>query len=174
MTVHLKSWPWPLLLGGFAGLIVLTLLLLFADFAGVPRALVNGFFLVLSIIGYAVIGMFCRTTRPDEYFVAGRRISAPFNGMATAADWMSAASFIGMAGTLYLSGYDGLAFVLGWTGGYCLVAIFLAPYLRKFGQFTIPDFLGERYGGNIPRLIGVIAAIVCSFNSSLPPFRNPT
>jgi len=83
--------------------------------------------------------------------------------MATGADWMSAASFIGMAGTLYAAGYDGLAFVMGWTGGYCLVALFLAPYLRKFGQFTIPDFLGERYGGNIPRLIGVIAAVICSF-----------
>jgi len=71
--------------------------------------------------------------------------------------------FIGMAGTLYASGYDGLAFVMGWTGGYCLVALFLAPYLRKFGQFTIPDFLGARFGGHIPRLIGVIAAIVCSF-----------
>jgi len=64
---------------------------------------------------------------------------------------MSAASFIGMAGTLYLTGYDGLAFVLGWTGGYCLVAILLAPYLRKFGQFTIPDFLGARFGGHLPR-----------------------
>jgi cation/acetate symporter len=76
---------------------------------------------------------------------------------------MSAASFIGMAGTLYLSGYDGLAFIMGWTGGYCLVALFLAPYMRKFGQFTIPDFLGERYGGHIPRFIGVVAAILCSF-----------
>jgi cation/acetate symporter len=83
--------------------------------------------------------------------------------MATGADWMSAASFIGMAGTLYATGYDGLAFIMGWTGGYCLVALFLAPYLRKFGQFTIPDFLGARYGGNLPRLIGVIAAIICSF-----------
>jgi cation/acetate symporter len=83
--------------------------------------------------------------------------------MATGADWMSAASFIGMAGTLYLAGYDGLAFVMGWTGGYVLVALFLAPYLRKFGQFTIPDFLGTRYGGNLPRTIGVIAAIICSF-----------
>ena len=86
-----------------------------------------------------------------------------FNGMATGADWMSAASFIGMAGTLYLAGYGGLAFVMGWTGGYCLVAFFLAPYLRKFGQFTIPDFLGERYGGNIIRSIGIFAAILCSF-----------
>jgi len=83
--------------------------------------------------------------------------------MATGADWMSAASFIGMAGTLYLSGFDGLAFILGWTGGYVLVALLLAPYLRKFGQFTIPDFLGSRYGGNLPRTIGVVAAIICSF-----------
>jgi cation/acetate symporter len=83
--------------------------------------------------------------------------------MATGADWMSAASFIGMAGTLYLTGYDGLAFIMGWTGGYVLVALFLAPYLRKFGQFTIPDFLGARYGGNLPRTIGVLAAITASF-----------
>ena len=83
--------------------------------------------------------------------------------MATGADWMSAASFIGMAGTLYLTGFGGLAFVMGWTGGYCLVALFLAPYLRKFGQFTIPDFLGARYGGHIPRSVGIFAAILCSF-----------
>ena len=86
-----------------------------------------------------------------------------YNGMATGADWMSAASFIGMAGTLYLTGYGGLAFILGWTGGYVLVALFLAPYLRKFGQFTIPDFLGARYEGNLPRFLGIIAAILCSF-----------
>jgi cation/acetate symporter len=86
-----------------------------------------------------------------------------FNGMATGADWMSAASFIGMAGTLYLQGYGGLAFIMGWTGGYVLVALFLAPYLRKFGQFTVPDFLGARYGGNVPRFIGIVIAIVCSF-----------
>jgi cation/acetate symporter len=83
--------------------------------------------------------------------------------MATGADWMSAASFIGMAGTLYIAGFDGLAFVMGWTGGYVLVALFLAPYLRKFGQFTIPDFLGARYGGNIVRTIGIVCAILCSF-----------
>ena len=83
--------------------------------------------------------------------------------MATGADWMSAASFIGMAGTLYLTGYGGLAFIMGWTGGYCLVALFLAPYLRKFGQFTIHDFLGARYDGNLCRFLGIIAAILCSF-----------
>ena len=112
---------------------------------------------------YAGIGIMSRTTDAAEYYVAGRRVPAIYNGMATGADWMSAASFIGMAGTLYLTGYGGLAFIMGWTGGYCLVALLLAPYLRKFGQFTIPDFLGARYEGNLPRFIGIIAAILCSF-----------
>ena len=94
---------------------------------------------------------------------AGRRIPAVFNGMATGADWMSAASFIGLAGTLYLSGHQGLAYVMGWTGGYVLVALLLAPYLRRFGQYTIPDFLGARYGGNAPRLVGVLATVLASF-----------
>ena len=120
-------------------------------------------FMFLTLFLYATIGIIGRTADVSEYYVAGRRIPALFNGMATGADWMSAASFIGMAGTLYLAGYDGLAFVMGWTGGYCLVALFLAPYLRKFGQFTIPDFLGARYGGHLPRMIGVLAAILCSF-----------
>jgi cation/acetate symporter len=90
-------------------------------------------------------------------------VPAIYNGMATGSDWMSAASFIGMAGTLYALGYGGLAFVLGWTGGYVLVAILLAPYLRKFGQYTVPDFLGARYGGNVARLVGVIVLITASF-----------
>ena len=123
-----------------------------------------GYWFLFATVGlYAGIGIMSRTSEVSEYYVAGRRVPAFFNGMATGADWMSAASFIGMAGTLFLSGFDGLAFVMGWTGGYCLVALFLAPYLRKFGQFTIPDFLAERYGGNIVRTIGVIAAITCSF-----------
>jgi cation/acetate symporter len=104
-----------------------------------------------------------RTTDAVEYYVAGRRVPAMYNGMATGADWMSAASFIGLAGTIYLQGYNGLAFVMGWTGGYCLVALLLAPYLRKFGQFTVPDFLAVRYGGNAPRLIAVFAALIVSF-----------
>ncbi len=83
--------------------------------------------------------------------------------MATAADWMSAATFIGLTGTLYLQGYGGLAYVIGWTGGYCLVALLLAPYLRKFGAYTIPDFLGDRYGGTLARCIGLASAILCSF-----------
>ena len=130
---------------------------------GLPRRIVGIAFLLATIGVYAGIGMACRTSDPVEYYVAGRRVPAMYNGMATGADWMSAASFIGLAGMLFLGGYGGLAFILGWTGGYCLVALFVAPYLRRFGQFTIPDFLGERYGGKLPRALGVFGAIVCSF-----------
>jgi cation/acetate symporter len=89
-----------------------------------------------------------RTSDVPEYYVAGRRVPAIFNGMATAADWISAATFISLAGGLYLHGFDGLAYIMGWTGGYCLVALLIAPYLRKFGQYTIPDFLAARYRAN--------------------------
>jgi len=130
---------------------------------GMPRLWVGVTFLLATVALYAAIGIISRTTNEAEYYVAGRCVPAMYNGMATAADWMSAASFIGLAGTLYLQGYDGLAYVIGWTGGYVLVALLLAPYLRKFGQYTIPDFLGERYGGNAARLFGVFAAILCSF-----------
>jgi cation/acetate symporter len=120
-------------------------------------------FLMFTITMYAGIGILSRTSNVSEFYVAGRRVPAFFNGMATGADWMSAASFIGLAGTLYLSGYQGLAFVLGWTGGFVLVALLLAPYLRRFGEYTIPDFLAARYGGNAIRLVGVAAAILASF-----------
>ena len=130
---------------------------------GLTRQWIGFVFLFATVALYAGIGIMSRTSDAAEYYVAGRRVPAVYNGMATGADWMSAASFIGMAGTLYLTGYGGLAFILGWTGGYCLVALFLAPYLRKFGQFTIPDFLGARYEGNAPRFIGILAAILCSF-----------
>ncbi len=146
--------------GGFA-LFVVSLAV--AEQMGLPRDWIGFIFLLATIGLYAGIGIMSRTTDATEYYVAGRRVPAVYNGMATGADWMSAASFIGMAGTVYLTGYSGLAFIMGWTGGYCLVALLLAPYLRKFGQFTIPDFLGERYGGNLPRLLGIAAAILCSF-----------
>ena len=145
------------------GFLTFLILLAIAEQMGLSRQWIGMSFLAATVLLYAGIGFITRTTDADEYYVAGRRVPALYNGMATGADWMSAASFIGMAGTLYLSGYDGLAFIMGWTGGYCLVALFLAPYMRKFGQFTIPDFLGERYGGHIPRFIGVVAAILCSF-----------
>ncbi len=130
---------------------------------GLPRQYIGFIFLAAPLVIYAIIGVLARTTDPAEYYVAGRRVPAFYNGMATGADWLSAASFIGLAGTLYLSGYGGLAFVMGWTGGFVLVALLLAPYLRKFGQFTIPDFLGMRYQGQLPRLIGLVATILCSF-----------
>jgi len=145
------------------GFIAFVLVLAIAEQMGLSRANIGYVFLFATVLLYAGIGVMSRTNDASEYYVAGRRVPAVYNGMATGADWMSAASFIGMAGTLYLTGYGGLAFIMGWTGGYCLVALFLAPYLRKFGQFTIPDFLGARYDGNLPRLIGILAAILCSF-----------
>ncbi|KAF0223378.1 MAG: cation/acetate [Rhodospirillaceae bacterium] len=145
------------------GFITVVILLAIAEQMGLSRVWIGYIFLFLTVALYAGIGIMSRTNDADEYYVAGRRVPAVFNGMATGADWMSAASFIGMAGTLYLSGYSGLAFIMGWTGGYCLVALFLAPYLRKFGQFTIPDFLGARYGGHAPRFVGIVIAILCSF-----------
>ncbi|MFZ9733755.1 MAG: sodium:solute symporter family protein [Burkholderiaceae bacterium] len=146
--------------GGFLGFCIL---LAIAEQMGLSKAGIGYVFLAATVILYAGIGIMSRTNVADDYYVAGRRVPAVFNGMATGADWMSAASFIGMAGGLYAGGYGGLAFIMGWTGGYVLVALFLAPFLRKFGQYTIPDFLGARYGGTIPRFIGVAIAILCSF-----------
>lgn len=146
--------------GGFIAFVIVLAIL---EQMGTPPKILGYIFLAATVLLYAAIGIMSKTADVSEYYVAGRRVPALFNGMATGADWMSAASFIGMAGTLYLSGYDGLAFVMGWTGGYVLVALFLAPYLRKFGQFTIPDFLGARYGGHLPRALGVAAALICSF-----------
>jgi cation/acetate symporter len=146
--------------GGFIGFVILVAIL---EQMGLPRNWIGYLFLAATVLLYAGIGVMSRTSDAAEYYVAGRRVPAMYNGMATGADWMSAASFIGMAGTLYLTGYGGLAFITGWTGGYCLVALLLAPYLRKFGQFTIPDFLGARFEGHLPRIIGIAGAILCSF-----------
>ena len=146
--------------GGFMAFVIV---LAIAEQMGLSRAAIGIVFLLATVGLYAGIGIMSRTNDASEYYVAGRRVPAIYNGMATGADWMSAASFIGMAGTLYLTGYGGLAFIMGWTGGYCLVALFLAPYLRKFGQFTIPDFLGARYEGNLARFVGILIAILVSF-----------
>ena len=145
------------------GVIGFVLLLGWLERVGLTRTWIGYIFLLATVVLYAAIGVMSRTTNAAEYYVAGRRVPAIFNGMATGADWMSAASFIGLAGTLYLQGYTGLAFIMGWTGGYVLVALFLAPYLRKFGQYTIPDFLGARYGGHAARSVGAVVAIMCSF-----------
>ena len=146
-----------------AGFFVFIVALGILERYGMPPRWIGYAFLFLTLTLYATIGVLARTSNVAEYYVAGRRIPAVFNGMATGADWMSAASFIGLAGTLYLTGYQGLAYVMGWTGGYVLVALLLAPYLRRFGEYTIPDFLGARYGGNVARLVGVFATVLASF-----------
>ena len=136
--------------GGFVAFIVLLAIL---EQVGVPNKILGYLFVFFTIAVYAVIGVMTRTAQVSEYYVAGRRVPAFYNGMATGADWMSAASFVGMAGTLFLLGYDGLAWVLGWTGGFVLVSILIGPYLRKFGAYTVPDFLSFRYGGNFARFL---------------------
>lgn len=141
-----------------------------AEHEGLSRNLIGPVFLFSTVMIYALIGVTARTTLAEEYYVAGRRIPAFYNGMATAADWMSAASFISLAGALYLQGYSGsggqaggLAYVMGWTGGFCLVALLIAPQLRALNLYTLPDFFSQRYGGRWPRLIAAWSAILCSF-----------
>jgi cation/acetate symporter len=146
--------------GGFLGFIVLLALM---EQAGVPNKILGYLFVFFTLAVYGVIGIAMRTAEVSEYYVAGRRVPAFYNGMATGADWMSAASFVGMAGTLFLLGYDGLAWVLGWTGGFVLVSILVGPYLRKFGAYTVPDFMAFRYGGNFARFLAVIVLVCCSF-----------
>ena len=112
---------------------------------------------------YIGIAIWSRAGSTKEFYVAGGGVSPLANGMATAADWMSAASFISMAGIISFAGYDGAVFLMGWTGGYVLLALLLAPYLRKFGKFTVPDFIGDRYYSNTARLVGVVCVLLVSF-----------
>lgn len=144
------------------GFVVTVIVLWILEIAGLDPKYIGYTYLFGTIALYATIGIISRTQVVSEYYVAGRKVPAVFNGMATASDWMSAASFISMAGALYLQGYNGLAFIMGWTGGYVLLAVLVAPFLRKFGQYTIPDFLDARYGGKLPRTIGILSAIIVS------------
>jgi cation/acetate symporter len=151
-------------------LLAFLLALALAERVGMSKVWVAGIFLSSTLVLYAVIGVFGRTAEASEYYVAGRRIPAVYNGMATAADWMSAASFISLAGGLYLQGFSGvsgqvggLAYVLGWTGGFCLVALLVAPYLRRMNLYTVPDYFSVRFGGRWPRMIAALAAVLCSF-----------
>jgi cation/acetate symporter len=146
--------------GGFLAFVVFLAIL---EQVGVPNRVLGYLFVFFTIAVYAIIGVLSRTAQVSEYYVAGRRVPALYNGMATGADWMSAASFVGMAGTLFLLGYDGLAWVLGWTGGYVLVSVLVGPYLRKFGAYTVPDFMSFRFGGNFARFLAVIVLVACSF-----------
>ena len=146
--------------GGFIGFILLMAIL---ESFGVSGDAIGIFFVAFTVVIYAYIGWLSRTMQVDAYYVAGRQVPPVFNGMATGADWMSGASFVAMAGGIYMGGHPYLAFVVGWTGGYVLVAVLMAPYLRKFGCYTVPDFIGTRYGGNLARLLAVIVLIVASF-----------
>jgi cation/acetate symporter len=146
--------------GGFLGFVILLAIL---EQLGLPNQIIGYLFVFFTLAVYAGIGILTRTMQVSEYYVAGRRVPAVYNGMATAADWMSGASFVGMAGTLYALGYDGLAFVLGWTGGYVLVAVLVAPYLRKFGAYTVPGFLAARFGGNFGGFVGFFVVFLWSF-----------
>ena len=134
-----------------------------AEQAGMSAKLIGIFFVAFTVLIYALIGWLSRTLQVDAYYVAGRQVPTVFNGMATAADWMSGASFVAMAGGIYFKGYGYMALLVGWTGGYVLVASLLAPYLRKFGCYTVPDFIGTRYGGNLARFCAVIVLTVASF-----------
>ena len=117
----------------------------------------------LSFTLYLGIAFWSRAASTSEFYVAGGGVHPIANGMATAADWMSAASFISMAGIISFTGYDGSVYLMGWTGGYVLLALLLAPYLRKFGKFTVPDFIGDRYYSNTARAVAVFCALIVSF-----------
>lgn len=162
-------------LGRILGLYVIGLLgfvavMAWAEQQGLSRHWIGPIFLFLTVMAYAAIGVWGRTSDPAEYYVAGRRIPPIYNGMATAADWMSAASFISLSGALYLQGFagaagapGGLAYILGWTGGFVLVAMLIAPPLRAMRLYTIPDFFQVRFGGAWPRILAAIGAVLCSF-----------
>ncbi len=145
------------------GFVVFILLMAVLEYLGISAETIGILFVAFTIAIYAGIGWLSRTMQVDAYYVAGRQVPALFNGMATAADWMSGASFVAMAGGIYFGGHGYLAFVVGWTGGYVLVASLMAPYLRKFGCYTVPDYIGTRYGGNAARLCAVIVLVVASF-----------
>ena len=145
------------------GFLVFIILMAIAEQAGMSAKMIGIFFVAFTVFIYALIGYLSRTLQVDAYYVAGRQVPTVFNGMATAADWMSGASFVAMAGGIYFKGYGYMALLVGWTGGYVLVASLLAPYLRKFGCYTVPDFIGTRYGGNLARLSAVIVLTVASF-----------
>ena len=120
-------------------------------------------FVGLTFALYIAIAILSRAGNTSEFYIAGKGVHPLANGLATAADWMSAASFLGMAGLISFVGYDGSVYLMGWTGGYVLLALLLAPYLRKFGKFTVPDFIGDRYYSNIARSVAVVCALLVSF-----------
>ena len=124
-----------------------------------------------SFLLYIGIAFATKAQSTNEFYVAGRHVHPVVNGMATAADWMSAASFISMAGMIAFLGYDGSVYLMGWTGGYVILALLLAPYLRKFGRYTVPEFVGDRYGSQVARTVAVICLVVISFTYVIGQMR---
>jgi cation/acetate symporter len=145
------------------GFLAFFLLMAFFETLGMGADVIGILFVAFTIGIYAFIGILSRTMAVEAYYVAGRSVPPVFNGMATAADWMSGASFVAMAGGVFMAGHPYMAFVVGWTGGYILVATLMAPYLRKFGCYTVPDFIGTRYGGKFSRFCAVLVLVVASF-----------
>ena len=145
------------------GFLVFCLLMAMLEANGTSAKTIGILFVGFTVFIYAFIGYLSRTMQASAYYVAGREVPTVFNGMATAADWMSGASFVAMAGGIYFGGYTYMAFLVGWTGGYILVSTLLAPYLRKFGCYTVPDFIGTRYGGNLARFAAVLVLVLASF-----------
>jgi cation/acetate symporter len=137
--------------------------LLLAERLGVRREIISATLLGATLILYAVVGFVCRTAVPLQYYAVGRSVPAFQNGMATAADWISAASFVSLVGTIYATGYSATVFLMGWTGGFCLLALLVVPYMRKLGEFTLPDFLVRRYGGQTIRIWSALAVVICCF-----------
>ncbi|MBB6451543.1 cation/acetate symporter [Geomicrobium halophilum] len=127
------------------------------------QTLISVGMILLTFILYVGIAIYTRSKETSEFYVASRGIPPLWNGMAIGGDWMSAASFIGMAGTVMVMGYDGLPYIMGWTGGFLLLTFLLAPQLRKYGRFTVPEFIGDRFESNAARLIGAIATVIISF-----------
>jgi len=123
--------------------------------------------ILLTFALYIGIAIYNTAKQTSDFYVAGRGVPPIFNGMAIGADWMSAASFIGMAGTIMLLGYDGLAYIMGWTGGYLLLTFLLAPQLRKYGRYTVPEFIGDRYNSHTARVIAAVCTIIISFTYSI-------
>lgn len=145
---------------GFIGILVFFGLL---EQFGVPNIYIGYAFFLLPLAGYVVVGLFSRPTHLSDFYVAGRRVPTLYNGMANAANWMSAASFVGMAGSLFILGYDGLVFILGWTAGFVLLAVLIAPYLRRSGAITVPEFLANRFDSRSIRLLSVLIIMACLF-----------
>ncbi len=145
------------------GFLLFFLLMAVFERMGMGANMIGILFVAFTIAIYAFIGILSRTMAVEAYYVAGRSVPPVFNGMATAADWMSGASFVAMAGGVFMAGYSYMAFIVGWTGGYILVATLMAPYLRKFGCYTVPDFIGTRYGGKATRGAAVLVLVVASF-----------